>query len=257
MAAPSSAELVKETEGVEATANQVQEECNGEEEKELLEWSFSLPEQKSSTDVGAVVRYASLIEKAKGTASGDSERSSSVAGAPIPDVGTPIPARADSDDPSGVSVEEDQPAFQPRPSAEYFAMADASWSEADKLLSADTGSYTLEVRLGQALHRKKMKVKQLVASWAKGPSGGDINLAHFRKHVRSLIEEPDVAAIDEMFNRLDSDQVRPCDRAPALRSSLPALGASAANVTALSSAPNLLPDRVALLRRAGLSTSRN
>ena len=48
-------------------------------------------------------------------------------------------------------------------------------------------------------------MKELVVSWAKGPSGGDINLAHFRKHVRSLVDEPDVAVIDEMFYRLDSD----------------------------------------------------
>ena len=45
-----------------------------------------------------------------------------------------------------------------------------------------------------------MKVKELVASWGRGPNGnGEIALAHFRKQVRSIIEEQEVNVIDEMF----------------------------------------------------------
>lgn len=206
-AAPSSAELVQGKESVEVTANGDQEDGDGEEEAELL-GEFSLPEQKSSTDsMGTVVRYASLIKKAQETAAGASgEPDSSLVGTPTPDAASPVLAGADNEDPAGITVAEvDQAALQARPSAEYFAMADAFWAEAETLLKADSFSTSLEVRLGQALHRKKMKVKELVASWAKGPSGGDINLAYFRKHVRSVVDEPDVVAIDAMFSRLDED----------------------------------------------------
>ena len=63
---------------------------------------------------------------------------------------------------------------------------------------------TLDLRLGEALRSKNMKVKELVASWGRGPNGnGEIALAHFRKQVRSIIEEREVNVIDEMFHRLD------------------------------------------------------
>ena len=70
-------------------------------------------------------------------------------------------------------------------------------------------STSLEVRLGTALANKKLRVKDLVVSWCKRPSliggGGEINKMEFRKNVRSLLEEPDVATIDDLFASLDTD----------------------------------------------------
>ena len=64
---------------------------------------------------------------------------------------------------------------------------------------------TLKVRLGEALVKKQAKVKELVGLWA--PKGGKaaITRMDFRKHVRTLVDEPNVKLIDELFGELDED----------------------------------------------------
>ena len=84
--------------------------------------------------------------------------------------------------------------------AEFFAAAEA---ELSKLQGREL---TLAVRLGDALAHKRMKVKEIVASWAKGPAGtGAIHKMDFRNRVRNLVDEPEVAVIDELFDSLDAD----------------------------------------------------
>ena len=62
----------------------------------------------------------------------------------------------------------------------------------------------LKQRVGEALWSTQAKVKELVASWARDGHGA-INKMDFRKHVRKVVDEPEVKKIDALFNDWDDD----------------------------------------------------
>ena len=66
----------------------------------------------------------------------------------------------------------------------------------------------LKHRIGAALVKSGVKIVELVKSWgtdSKGRNTGEISAIEFRKHVRKVLEWPNVKDIDGLFNELDSD----------------------------------------------------
>lgn len=53
----------------------------------------------------------------------------------------------------------------------------------------------VQVRLGEAFLAKQSKIKELVASWAKGGKG-EITKMDFRKHVRKVVTRGSSTPID-------------------------------------------------------------
>ena len=75
---------------------------------------------------------------------------------------------------------------------------------ADEDAKLDESKKTLPVRVGEALVAKKIKVSELVQSWAKRGEE-PINKMEFRQHVRKLVKNPDSKQIDGLFEMLDED----------------------------------------------------
>ena len=81
---------------------------------------------------------------------------------------------------------------------EYIQKAEA---EDAKL---DDSKKTLPVKLGEALVMKKVKVGELVQTWAKRGEE-PISKMEFRQHVRKLLGKPDSKQVDALFEALDED----------------------------------------------------
>ena len=62
----------------------------------------------------------------------------------------------------------------------------------------------LKVLIGESLIRTNSTINELVQSWAKGGTG-DISKMDFRKHIRKIVDSPNVVEVDALFCELDAD----------------------------------------------------
>ena len=75
--------------------------------------------------------------------------------------------------------------------------------------SLGAGHNTLQMRLGEALFKSGTKVTELVKTWAtnsKGVATGEVSRMDFRKHVRKVVDWPNVKQVDAYFNEIDTNK---------------------------------------------------
>ena len=90
-------------------------------------------------------------------------------------------------------------------SAEVREQTLAISKEADDLeATIDDDKKTLKVLIGESLIRTNAKISELVQSWAKGGTGA-INKMDFRKHIRKVVDNPNIVEVDALFGELDDD----------------------------------------------------
>lgn len=68
----------------------------------------------------------------------------------------------------------------------------------------DPSKKTIPVLLGESLLESKLKVGELVQTWAKR-GNEPLNKMEFRQHIRKLVEKADSKKIDALFESLDDD----------------------------------------------------